>query len=92
MSREILCEIEQEELEEYELLHQNQSTIYTLMQIKQEKCTLDENILLDLNSRLKIINQKISCWWETISHKYHIPYYINKNMFINSETREIYVE
>ena len=89
---ECLCQIEQEEIETYELLYQNQSTMITLMQIKSEKGLLSDEVREDLNSRLKSINRSISAWWENITLKYHIPYYTDRKMRVNSESKEIYIE
>ena len=86
-----LCQIEQEEVEMYELLCQNQSTMITLMQIKAEKGLLSDTVRADLNNRLKSINRSISTWWENITLKYQIPYYTDHEMRVNFESREIYI-
>ena len=89
---ERLCKIEREEIETYELLLQNQSTMITLMQIKSEKGLLSDAVREDLNKRLKSINRSIATWWENITHKYRIPYYTDRDMRVNSESKEIYIE
>ena len=87
-----LCQIEQEEIEMYELLYQNQSTMITLMKIKAAKGLLSDTVRADLNNRLTSINRSISTWWENITRKYHIPYYTDHELRINFESKEIYIE
>ena len=92
MNKVVLCKIQLEEMESYELLLQNRATFLTLLQIKEEKGALSQDILCDINQKISQTNRSISDWWETITTKYGIPYYMDKQMLVNAETKEVYVQ
>lgn len=90
--KKTLCYIEQIEIDNYVSLLQNEQTFKTLYLLKKEQKKLDDATKSDILNAQSMIKNKINDWWESITTKYHIPYYVDREMHIDPIHKSIYIE
>lgn len=90
MNKIILCYISDSEADEYLMIIQNITTYNTLLKIKEEKGTMQENDYNLINKMKEVKFREFNQWWQKICAKYNIPFFKDKNMYLDAQRNEIY--
>lgn len=89
--KKILSNISTDDIDDYTLLLQNIDSYKTLLLIKRNNGSLSENVEKDILERKKECEKNLNTWWEKITLKYNIPFYLDKKMHIDAQRLQIYV-
>lgn len=88
--KKVLCSITDSEAYEYSTALNNKQTFLILKRIFTEQAKL--NYMDDIDNKINEYSLMIDRWWERITDKYTIPYFIDKIMTVDLNRNEIFIE
>lgn len=85
----VLCVINDTEGREYSEAISNRQTFIILKNILLEQHMLDD--IDNIDKKIKGYSLQVDSWWEKITEKYEIPYFLDNSLGVDLNRNEVYV-